>query len=665
MRRHPEASKPSVNERLARAREQDLRRCRNIQAKLARAQGAQHSTDLSPGRLETQHTHSTAYAPSSSSSWSSSSRAGLMFLSSTEQAQKERQQRTHERQLKRQVAGPMPPESWRDDFDRLSIRRGVASHLEKRRLLDLFSTVGGGAGIEGAVRDGEAVSGQDRELRRRARNQRYTACAGLRFLYDSIESDDEKTKSPTPLLRDMALCVIADAINRPLVSASGGKGKGKERIETPEMDRAQIGEVLEYLPAHVRHRMLELCGRLAATDWPLSEWAAQALIDKIKLNTTTELQQNQLPPSSSDDSEHDWESSPDSPTYPSNAILHTRNEATSPTLDLSYSTISPRTITRMLRSTMGNGVALRMLSLAGWNNATNSSSSTTTSTLDSPAMLSIFSQLPNLEVLCLAATNLSPAPTSTSEVGAVVDFQRSAVFLRKLGRCLPKLKLMDLSFCRWVSADALLGVSWSSNNAAAATAWPRLENLLLVGCEAFADPRYLSRNGDGSIGSAGSPNVSAFAGLPADSYIAPWHSNHSQRALRYPTPTPTPDAETVYDDYYTGTVRQNDPFGLFNTPIAAAAAATHRNNPSRATSAATFGDYVKNAIQPAIISHMTPTSDGKEDKAVLMEYVRCPRSAGKVEMWQWQRARVLEGVRGRIQPVDATQTRRGWVEVWF
>lgn len=592
-----------------------------------------------------------------------------MFLSSTEQAQRERQQRTHERQLKRQVAGPMPPESWRDDFDRLSIRRGVASHLETRRLLDLISTAaaGGGGGIKGAVRDGEAVSGQDRELRRRARNQRDTTCAGLRYLYDSIESDDEKTKRPTPLLRDMALCIIADAINRPLVSASGGKGKGKDRIETPEMDRAQIGEVLEYLPTHVRHRMMELCGRLAATDWPLSEWAAQALIDKTKLNTTTELQQNQLPPSRSDDSEDDWEASPDSPTYPSNALLHTSNEATPPTLDLSYSTILPRTITRMLSSssTMGNGVALRMLSLAGWNNATNSSSSTTTSPLDSPAMLSIFSQLPNLEVLCLAATNLSPAPTSTSEVGAVVDFQRSAVFLRKLGRCLPKLKLMDMSFCRWVSADALLGVSWSSNNAATATAWPRLENLLLVGCEAFADPRYLSRNGDGSIGSAGCSNVAAFAGKPAGSYIAPWHTDHSQRALQSPAPTPNPAAGTVYDGYYTGTVRQNVPFDLFNTPTAAAAATTHRNNPSRTMSAATFGDYVKNVIQPAIISHMTPNSGGKEDKAVLMEYVRCPRSAGKVEMWQWQRARVLEGVRGRTQPVDATRTRRGWVEVWF
>ncbi|SPO27572.1 uncharacterized protein UTRI_04396_B [Ustilago trichophora] len=657
MLRHPESAKLSVNERLARAREQDLRRCRNIQAKLSRAQGAQESADLAPGRLDTQQTQpTTAYTSSSSSS-----RAGLMFLSSTEQAQRERQQRTHERQLKRQVAGPMPPESWRDDFDRLSIRRGVASHLQTRQLLNLVSA---GAGGRGMTRDSEAATlGQDRELRRSARKHHDSTCAGLRYLYDSINSDG-KTSGTTLSLRDMALCVIADAINCPLISASGGKGKGKDRIETPEMDREQIGEVLEYLPAHMRQRMMALCGRIAATDWPMSEWTAQALIDKTKLNTTTELQRNQPSPSSSDNSEEDWEASLDSPTHVSNTPMYTNNEAPTPTLDLSYSNVSPRTITRMLSSTstMSNGVALRMLSLAGWNTAANTSASTPTSPLDSPAMLSIFTQLPNLEVLCLAATNLSPSPSSTSDLGAVVDFQRSAVFLRKLSRCLPKLKLLDVSYCRWMSADAILGVSWTPSNAAAAIAWPRLENLLLVGCEAFADPRYLSSHADRPIGSAGCSNVTAFAGKPAGSYIAPWHTNHSQRALQSSAPIPGPAAGMVDDGYYTATVRQNDPFDLFTTPTAAAA--TQRNNASRNTAAATFGDYVKNVIQPAIISHMTP-NNGEEDKAVLMEYVRCPRSTGKVEMWQWQRARVLEGIRGRTQPVDATKTRRGWVEVWF
>ncbi len=95
----------SVNEKLARAREQDLRRARNLQAKLRRTCDGTDPDAAAEPDVPVQTVASSAA--------SSSSRAGLMYISSTEQAQRERDQRSRETQLQRQVAGPIPPESWR------------------------------------------------------------------------------------------------------------------------------------------------------------------------------------------------------------------------------------------------------------------------------------------------------------------------------------------------------------------------------------------------------------------------------------------------------------------------------------------------------------------------------------------------------------------------
>ena len=570
-----------------------------------------------------------------------------MFLSSTKQAQRERDRRTREKQLKRQVAGPIPPESWRDDFDRLSIRRGIASHLDRRRLHDLVSSAAAleedtaSEGLRNGKSSGRIGSDYDTAVRRRAREHRSTACAGLRHFYDNGESTEEG--GSTLSLRDMSLCVIADALNcpAPVQSASGA---GKDRFLTPDMDRTQIRDVLEYLPEHMRHRMLALCGRLAATDWPLSDWTAQALIDISKPSTDASHQSHAQ---CSEDAQDDWESGFDSDSHLLSSMQSASDTAAS--LDLSFSTISPRTIGRML-ATLGHGqmsVSLRMLSLAGWNNTLVPKPSSGTSALDSAPVLTIFSQLPNLQTLCLARSSLSPTQGDSD-----VDAQRCAVFLRKLSRSLSKLQTLDLSFCRWVSADALLGVSWATSTF---VAWPRLENLLLVGCESLADPRDVAADGAVSAGFA--------AGQAAGNHVAPWHATHSQRAMRSQPATEPAGQGTLYDPYTDTTHR--DPFDLFT------AAATTPATP-RTAARATFGDYVNNTLRPAIISHMTASAwrnhetgsaaHGEGEGGVLMEFVRCPRSAGKVEMWQWQRARILEGVRGRTQP---NARPRGWVEVWF
>ncbi|TKY84674.1 hypothetical protein EX895_006576 [Sporisorium graminicola] len=615
-----ESSKPSVNERLARAREEDLRRCRNLQAKLARAQ--LHDEDhLGPPaatpkqRLITDHVTS-----------SSSQRTGLMFLLSTEQAQRERDQRSRERQLKRQVAGPIPPESWRDDFDRLSIRKGVASHFDRQLLQDLISSTAaageGGDDADGtSPNNGDALE-RERELRQRARKHRAAICAGLRYHHNL--ADDGAGVPEILSLRDMTLCVIADALNRPSLASMG---QGRDHGLAPDMDRAQLREVLEYLPRHIRDRMLALCGRLAATEWPLSEWTARALVDLHRRQDIT-LERSQTPPNQ--EADEDWENSIDSDPYPTAFSFTTSKGATTATgiLDLSFAAVSPRTIHRMLSSSISTAAfSLTTLSLAGYN----TSPAANNSSLDSPQMHSIFASLPNLRVLSLAGSRLS---SRRDDVGDGGDSQRAAVFLRKLSRSLGKLEMLDLGGCAWVCADAVLAVSWANG------AWPRLKCLLLTGCEAVVDPRVAKDTlelGDASVW------------RPAGNHVAPWHATHSQRDVLHTNDQPATREGALYDAYTDNLHR--DPFDLFAAPVQL-----------RTAGRATFGDYVTHAIQPAIITHMTPTPPNGPTNSVLMEYVRCPRSAGKVEMWQWQRARILDAVRGRAQP---SAKRRGWIDVYF
>lgn len=533
-----------------------------------------------------------------------------MFLSSTERAQRERDQRSRERQLKRQVAGPIPPESWRDDFDRLSIRRGVASHFDRQRLQDLISSTTIGRGDDADSSDSVDTTERDRQLRQRARKHHAAVCAGLRHHLDSADAGYGGKLGLS--LRDMALCVIADALNRPSLAS---RGKGKDHGLGPDMDRLQLREVLEYLPRHMRDRMMALCGRLAVTDWPLSKWTAQALVDLDRPRDSA-LDRGQA--GADEEADDDWENSINSDT-PSLTRSSAKDGVT--TLDLSFTTISPRTLNRMLTTT---AVSLTTLSLAGFNTTLFSS----TISLDSPQMHSLFAQLPNLRLLSLAGSSLSRFATVWD--GGMDERQRSGVFLRKLSRSLTKLETLDLGFCRWVSADAMLAVSWSSRGM---LTWPRLKRLLLGGCEAVVDPRTKK---SGLVESSG-----GFVGKAAGNHVGQWHATHTQRYKNSAT-------ESTYD---ADTDTRQDPFDLSPTP-------------TRSSARANFSDYVNNAIQPAIITHMIPRGDTAAEggSGVLMEYVRCPRSAGKVEMWQWQRARILDAVRGRAQPLAR---QRGWIDVYF
>ncbi|KAJ1022625.1 hypothetical protein NDA18_004968 [Ustilago nuda] len=440
-----ESSKFSVNGRLARAREQDLRRARNLQAKLARAQDGAQSQ---PKAL------SHAFAPQPQEYESPSSRAGLMLMSSIEQARREREQRTGERHLKRQVAGPMPPESWRDDFDRLSIRRGNASHLNRQRLQALMYSTTAPPG--------------DQDWRERT---------------DSQPVDAAHTMTPT-------------------------------------------AAVLEYLPAHMRQRMMALCGRLAFTKQPLCDSVAQALTH-ADITEALEIDQSGL--KDQDGAGDDWEASAISYEDLGTTLSAKRGDAFS-SLDLSFSSIAKHTMHRML-FTMHEGqmfVSLRMLSLAGWNNSfSNAEDQPNTIDTSLESIVSTLARLPNLETLSLADSRISG--TNVSRNAFSTKSETAASILRKLSRSLPKLRTLDLSCCDWVSADAILGVQWAT---CLSVAWPHLENLVLVGCKAFADPEQLRGATAEGLISKEARWRGVFSAEAAGSYVAPWHAKHSQRATQ-------------------------------------------------------------------------------------------------------------------------------------
>ncbi len=222
----------------------------------------------------------------------------------------------------------------------------------------------------------------------------------------------------------MTLCVIADALN-------------SHHAMLPDMDQSQRREVLGYLPKHTRERMVALCGRLAATQWPLTDWTAQALIDLERLEASSIEQRQANDGSGGDD---DWDTAVNTGGQPGSTACGIGLLGDT-SLDLSFSTVTPRSM-----------AACSHLP-ARWASRCEYSVSPAGTLppilehdpLDSSQMTSIFAQLPNLQVSALPAAHLSRCTTGGD---GETDPQRAAVFLRKLSRSLAKLNSLDLSFCR-------------------------------------------------------------------------------------------------------------------------------------------------------------------------------------------------------------------------
>lgn len=402
---------------------------------------------------------------------------------------------------------------------------------------------------------------------------RSKTCAALRHFVSSSHE-----RSETQSLRDMTLCIIADTLNQPDDTPSVRRSCTPPRGHS---DRERALEVLQHLPSHMRDRLMALCGRLAQTEYPLSDGTLQALIE---LHTPARESTTQT---------GDWQDED---------VTHELSPSSSLSLlDLSFASLSMHTWKKW---TSPDSIAssLRVLSLANWTGGSDAA-------LDSSAVLTALSQLRNLETLSLAGSALAPLNTDD-------DHARAGILLRKLGRTLVKLQLLDLSYCHWVSAESLCALPWTA--ARPMTAFPALHRLLLHGCSAF------------SVREAG-----VFSGewRPAENYVAPWHARHCQ--IRGRLESSTPRTALVADSFDVS------------------------ESPTRSTRV-DFATYTSGLLRPPTVSDVNPGSHGSESLPTTS--VRCPQSSHRIPLWQWQRVCVLDALRGRLHPGSSY---RQWVDVWF
>jgi hypothetical protein len=80
---------------------------------------------------------------------------------------------------------------------------------------------------------------------------------------------------------------------------------------------------------------------------------------------------------------------------------------------------------------------------------------------------------------------------------------------------------------------------------------------------------------------------------------------------------------------------------------------------------ASFSQLITHTVKPNIATYIVPPPAAARQQGAMGEVVLCvfcPHSDERIEMWQWQRARVLDAVHGRT---SSNARHRNWVDVWF
>ncbi|EPQ29827.1 uncharacterized protein PFL1_02500 [Pseudozyma flocculosa PF-1] len=612
-----EVQQPSVatvSERLQRARIDHLRHRRNVEDEQLRKQRRQQDHAVPSG--STQAVSSTAARPKTSSALpplASGSNPGLAFLSHTSLNQQERDQRLRNRQIQRRIAGPIPPQSWRQDDNSNS---GQGPDNEDATLRSRSSH----AQIEARI-----------ETRKRAvLARRHRVCSALRALLDERDEATSQVRlaQRLPTLRNMALCAIA-ALAIP-TSNQGSKAQRRYRAELFDLS-------IDHIPPHLRRTMATLCGRQAR----VLGATAETLLSLLRpthartgavLKSTASLRPDSASANEAgsddddDDDGADWDAEDDEPV----AQLVAQKPKSTPEssrwtanlVDLSYyDLLGPAQVRSVLNSNLvvaNSHVNLRALSLAGFR----------LDFADPDALLRILAKLANLELLSLAGS--SGSSSSALDHG---------MFLKRLSRATPRLQVLDLSYCAWVDSQAVCCVSWSE--------WPRLDHLVLKGCEPLQHPVVVSCEREDLDAPPELPDASVGdgRGVAAANFVAPWHALHHGQGRR------DGQASTVRSSVLVAT-RPGILPGTGATSQSAAASDGGRHE-----------DAVRALTRQASASWTAGRVRGSgHTKAVsyTQSFVRCPTSGKEVEQWQWERAMVLDAVRGRLKGGG-----RRWVEVWF
>lgn len=349
-----------------------------------------------------------------------------------------------------------------------------------------------------------------------------------------------------------------------------------------------IRESVSHLPVHIKERILAMAGRQQQCR-PLKETALHWLLLADCAHSSRPGERRTA---------ESWDSSDDRAHQQPSSLLH---------LDLSFAKIG----SRMFKAVVSQAAEmhqLRALSIAGWG------SEDARSLLAVPGLMDALRRLPHLETLSLASTRLcAPSAEGADRQGRMLE---SMTFLKRLSRSVVRLKVLDLSGCGWILGPDIANLGWFTMGKVAIRSkviYPRLQHLALTHCPAFSEP--------GKEGETG-----AYKASPG--YVGKWHAAHHGVAA-------------VTDSPY---LLDHRP-GLGNAVLRLDDDSQRRERRRNAGQArhSVWGSADEDGSDgeggsPLLPLH-APSSSGYP--------TRCPVSGVHVGAWEWERARLLDAVRGR------------------
>lgn len=497
-----EYKKPTMSETLNRMRIEDRRRNRNLEAHRQRSESqTQGSNDFSSSSSPSSSSMRAnapsfragiARHPTSSSSsslpLSASARAGMSYLAATQLSEQDSVEARRKHELRRKFAGPVPPSSWTqngmDEGERGSYI--VNNAIEERKL------------------DRKVALTASRVFFAQYENGRNHESSNIKY-------GKQKNKKSTLSLTDFALLSIIETLNFPHSKLS-----------------SQFEEQVFALPVHLKESALGLAGRYSQSKG-LGEVGLQALFGKREGNDVEQCEKAEEEDSFAEEDEDvldSWESEAQQMDW-ERVISITM-------MDLSFASISARSLRSLILSPSIAPNNIRALSLAGWGYGDDVrqpfTGRTTKCLRTSTTLINMLDQMNNLEILSLAATKLLPGvedyfvikKNDDEKEGSSEDLctglspeiaSEALAFLKKLARRTSHLQTLDLSSCHWINGAVLsnLGI-FSTNVPVRRILWPRMQNLILMDCPAFNEKKP--------------PNTESQVKANQGTFSGQWHAAH-------------------------------------------------------------------------------------------------------------------------------------------
>lgn len=356
-----------------------------------------------------------------------------------------------------------------------------------------------------------------------------------------------------------------------------------------------------YLPIHLKDRMMALAGRKQMCE-PMNGTALQFLLLQDEQGRQNKSSEHRL---------EAWDSTEEEKAFDSTSLKN---------LDLSFARIGHQT----LRNILSQGAQMHQLcnlSLAGYGSEDSMGEKSLVTILN---LMETIGNLPHLEFISLAKTRLYPTGKGNSHKTKDGVMLESITFLKRLSRSSLRLKVLDLSECDWIVGPDIANLGWYSIDKIAKRSsiiWPRLQHLVLTNCRPFHEM-----------------NKFVDELQPSPAYVARWHAAHHGVAL-------------VTDSPY---LLQHRP-GLGNAVFHAEDAQQARQARQRRSMRQAARNNVWGSPDQSEEEEEERGGGGGEQSAATVRRsssssaypTRCPVSGVQVGAWEWERARVLDAVRGR------------------